>query len=187
MKIYNTIYVIAEKLEKERIITLTELEKISKNEDFTEKKKQEMARAVTQKYTELVGQANEERNKAIDDFIETSTLKSELSNPAKLSEVFGIIRNISNPLTDDELCALTKEIQKDYISMGILRKELNEEYPKTFHGLIVKNTIDTILKELEASKGLYFSGELGHTHLKYSLTSLQKIDEELEISHNMRG
>lgn len=182
MKIYEIIKGIAEELEKDRIMVLEAEKKIYSDEDITIKRKNEMVQEIYQKYSEKVKKANSNKDTIIDEFIMKKSKEAIKVNAAKLNEILGIIKNISNHLEDEELFELTKDIQKDYMSMGILRKELEDpiKYQKTFEELNKKELIDSILAKLLSFKGLYFSSEINYTHLRYSLNKLMEIDNELE-------
>lgn len=182
MKIYEIIKGIAEELEKDRIMVIEAEKNILANEDLTIKRKNEMVREMHQKYFEKIEKANNNKDIAIDKFIERTQKKPAELNAAKLSEVLGVVKNLSSYLEDKELFEMTKEIQNDYISMGILRKEVEDpnKYPETFKELNKKELIDNVLTKLSPFKGLYFSTELNYPHIKYSLNTLIDIDNELE-------
>ena len=174
---------IAEQLEEQRIAVNNKIEEIKADVRLSQEYKQELIKELILGYSEQVEKANE---KALTELNKLNKLeKNDKFSIEKLKATIELLGMLKIVLTDDDLNLITKDIKEEYLTMDLIKRELEEKeintsnYIKTFKEYNEYKTKREQLEQLEGYK-VIFKNDLGTTIYSYSFGTLQGILKDIK-------
>ncbi|MDU1909708.1 hypothetical protein [Fusobacterium sp.] len=185
MKLTEKINNIANILEIARNKYLSALEEIKKDIKYTSEGKEELESILLIQYAEDVKEANNKVASAIQEYIDSNNITGKSENLLNLNDVLILLKNLNTKLTDEELHSISQNFEEEFKTMNLLKREMElngyscDNYPKTFKKLNSKTEINETIKKLDMYKNNYFSNYINTPCIKYSLSELSALENEI--------
>lgn len=173
-------------LEEKRIEILKKIDDVKKDDRYSTTYKNEVIANLMDEYNNEVRDSNDKLNEMIFEFERKDILNLKIDYKS-LNDVLNLLSNLTIKLTDIELYNITKGINKDNDTMGILYREMESKgYRLEDYELVFNNYLKSIKEQeqLEELEGYidYFRNDINVEVNRYTTNRLIELYNELKVN-----